>query len=98
MSGECSKCGEHALECMCNEDPAIRLAASILAQNIHETEIKIALESMEKLGLMEEFKDFYSKAKIPNVIEAMQEFSKLHPDKFYLPKDNVKYATMVVIG
>lgn len=47
MSIECENCGEHALECVCNDESLttiapfpIGLAAKLISKSIQQTEIK----------------------------------------------------------
>lgn len=104
MIGECDNYSEHALECncgsfsrrqenglepRCNSDPIINAASHLIAMSIYETQIKLALATIEKAGLLKEFKEFYSQKPDQIIFDAMKEFAVLHPDKFYVPKPSM---------
>jgi hypothetical protein len=105
MSGECDKCGMHALECVCNDETLTTtspfpegLAARLLQKNLEETQFKLAFEVIEKSGMIEEFKKFYLQRQDRNVFEVMKEFGKLHPDKFYVPEETEIYAKFIKLN
>lgn len=80
MSGECELCGEHCLDCQCNLCPA---AKHIIQQNIQETQIRICIEMLQKVGLLDEFQKFVQENKPQNIFDAMHEFGSKYPDIFY---------------
>lgn len=105
MSGECDKCGEHALECGCNDENLTTtspfpegLAARLLQKNLEETQFKLAFEVIEKSGMIEEFKKFYLERQDRNVFEVMKEFGRLHPDKFYVQEETEIYAKFIKLN
>lgn len=87
MSGECEKCGEHCLDCVCDDqslttcsDFPLGLAASIIKRNLQETQLTLAFQSLEEVGMVDEFQKFISGNVNLHVFDAMREFAKLHPE------------------
>jgi hypothetical protein len=97
MSGECSNCGEHTLECLCKADPVIGAAASLLAWSIQETRLKLAFESIQKSGLWDEFNKFYMGKQDQYVWTTIDEFCAKYPDVFMMPNQDEQYSKFVVI-
>lgn len=75
----------------CSEFP-VGLAAIMIKRNLQETQLTLAFHSLEEVGLEEEFEKFLSEAKPENIFDAMREFAKLHPDKFYVPDPMEPYG------
>lgn len=104
MSGECDDCGEHTVDCVCDDETLTTtspfpegLAARILQKNLEETQFKLAFEVIEKSGMIEEFKKFYLERQDRNVFDVMKEFGKLHPNKFYVPEETEGYSKYIRI-
>ncbi len=98
MSGECDKCGEHAVDCICDEDLTtiseipIALVASIIRRNMEETQLAIAFQTLQEAQLLEEFIKFCSSKKYESAFDALKEFGKLHLDKFHSPPEAENYG------
>lgn len=105
MSGECGKCGEHALECVCDDESLTTcsafptgLAASIIKRNLEETQLMLAFKCLEDAGMAEEFEKYLNETKPINILDAIQAFAKLHPDKFYVPDNIEPNGKFIVLG
>jgi len=80
------------LDCICNRDQVLMSYAAVIARRIRQTQIEIGMELIEKSGLLQEFSEFYEKRNKTNILIGIEEFAKLHPDKFYVPDQTESYG------
>jgi hypothetical protein len=73
------------------------LAASIIKRSLEKTQLAIAFQTLEEAELLEEFIKFCSERKRAYLFDAITEFCKLHPDKFYMPEKEESYGKFIVI-
>lgn len=104
MSYECDKCGEHYLDCVCDDESLtscsefpLGLVASIIKRNLEEIQLMIAFQSLEEVGMCEEFKKYLNETQPKNIYDAMREFAQLHPDKFYIPSPMEPYGKFIIM-
>jgi hypothetical protein len=71
-------------------------AAYLIAKKIAETEHRICLENIDKVGLLHEFRKFIKDENILTT-EIFREFAMLHPDKLCIPKQNDSYEEFVIM-
>lgn len=71
------------------------LAASLIKRNLEETQLMLVFQSFEDNGMKEEFLKFLQTSKAKNIFDAMREFAKLHPDKFYVPDPMEPYGKFI---
>ena len=81
---ELRDCIEKSIEYASSNQAVRKSAASFLTKSIIETQIKISLDILEKVDALQDFKDFYLERPTMNVFDALKEFGKLYPDKFYV--------------
>lgn len=104
MSDECDKCGEHCLDCVCDDETLTTcsefpagLVASIIKRTLQETQLTLAMNSLEESGMQKEFIKFLNETEPQHIFDAMREFAALHPDKFYIPSPMEPYGKFIVM-
>ncbi len=75
--------------------PEIDLVSATVSKTINEIQIKLALDALEQVGLLDEFEVFYEK-QTRNINEALKEFAENHPDKLHVPQINEMYGNICV--
>lgn len=87
MSGECSKCGEHCLDCECHDEAIFGAAASLLASNLMETQLNLSLNTIKQANLWNEFEVFLNARKHQIIWDTINQFCSQYPDIFYICED-----------
>jgi hypothetical protein len=82
----------------CDSEISMSLVASLIKRNMEETQLKIAYQTLESSGMADEFQNFISENLHLHLFDAMREFAKLHPDKFYIPDEMEPYGKFIVLG
>ncbi len=105
MRSKCKQCRECTFDCICDDESLTScsplpdgLAEIIIQRNLEETELMICIEMIQEAGLLDQFKDFYLKRITMPIFDAIKEFGRLHPDKFYVSDETESYGKYVVIN
>ena len=79
-----------------HEDPVLVETAKLLAMSIQGREEDLALSTIRMAGVYEEFEKFWDERRHKPILDVIDEFGRLHPDKFYIPEDANAYGKYIV--